>query len=89
MYYKRVLFYRHRSTVTLLSSLLKAIATNRRLDQVFGLRFVEETLRVTGVQELLIAADAAATKELGDVVAANDRNIKRRERSIHVYCVYT
>lgn len=77
--YKRVLIYRHRSAVTVLSKLSEAIATNCRLDQVFGLRFVEETLRVPRVQVLLIAADAAATEELRDVVAANDRNVRIRE----------
>lgn len=43
------------------------------------MRFVEETLRVPRVQVLLIAADAAATEELRDVVAANDRNVRIRE----------
>lgn len=77
-------FYRHRSAVAVFPSLLEAVAAHRGLEQVFGLRLIQETLRVPRVQELLIVDHAAVAEELWDVVATVHKKVQAQASTCHL-----
>lgn len=69
----QVLIYRHRSAVAVFPGLLEAVAAHCRLDHVYGLWFIEETFRVTCVQERHKIGHAAAAEEFWDFVATKQK----------------
>lgn len=72
--YQQVLTYLRWPAVAVFPGLAEAIATHRRLEQVFRFWFIQETLWVPWVQELLEVAQAAIAEELRDVVATVQKN---------------